>query len=131
MALFGKKEQKKEENAEDTKVNASAPAPALSTKVAQVTDRDLDGVLIKPLITEKTVGQSQRNIYTFAVQMKATKIDVRDAVVAAYGVTPVKVNIVKKSPRQHQSRMRNKMVTEKGVKKAYVYLKAGDTINFV
>jgi ribosomal protein L23 len=44
-------------------------------------------------------------------------------------VTPVKVNIVNKKPRHYTSRMRGKDMMEKGMKKAYVYLKEGDRID--
>jgi large subunit ribosomal protein L23 len=88
-------------------------------------------VIIKPRITEKAVGKSEQNVYTFVVARTATKYDVADAVRALYNVTPVKVNIVNKSPRRTMSRSKGRMVTEKGLKKAYVYLKAGDTITLV
>lgn len=130
MALFGKK---KEEKAEDATVAVEAPKVEKKPTVnlAQPTDRDLSRVLVKPHVTEKAVGQSQRNVYTFVVAQSANKFDVRDAVKAAYGVTPVKVNIVKKAPRTTMSRARGRVVSEKGQKKAYVYLKDGDTINLV
>ena len=141
MALFGKKEDKKK--AEDTKAVEIPKADKKSEKksvkkttqpdvnLAKATDRDLSRVLVRPHITEKTVGQSQQNVYTFEVRQDATKIDVRDAVTMAFGVTPVKVNIVKKSPRQVRSRMRGTTVKQKGMKKAYVYLKDGDSITLV
>lgn len=121
MALF------KNKKAEETKAVAATAA----TKTAQATDRDLSGVLLSPYISEKSVHASERNVYTFKVHMDATKYDVRDAVKAVFGVTPVKVNIVKKAPRQYLSRTKGRTITEPGVKKAYVYLKAGDTINLV
>lgn len=124
MALFSRNKDAKESDkttAKDTK----------EVSTARPTDRDLSSVLIKPRITEKAVGQSEQNVYTFVVRRDATKHDVRDAVKAAFGVTPVKVNIVNKQPRQHMSRRIGKKITEKGRKKAYVYLKKGDTINLV
>ncbi len=137
MALFGKKNTEKK--TEDTKVAEAPKAGKSSEKKAAVpavnlakpTDRDLSRVLVRPHITEKAVGKSEQNVYTFEVRQDATKFDVRDAVTMAFGVTPVKVNIVKKSPRTVQSRMRGKTVKQKGLKKAYVYLKAGDSITLV
>ena len=70
-------------------------------------------------------------MYTFEVRRDATKFQVRDAVKAFYNVTPVKVNIVNKKPAKRLQGSRGKMVHEKGMKKAYVYLKKDDTISLV
>lgn len=123
MALFSRK---KEETTDAPAAKAKAPvAKALPT------DRDLSSVLVKPRVTEKTVAAGDRNVYTFIVRRDATKYDVKDAIKAAYGVTPVKVNIVNKDPRQYLSRSKGRKVSEAGMKKAYVYLKDGDTISLV
>jgi large subunit ribosomal protein L23 len=129
MALFGKKTTEKAEDTKVAEVPKAEKKPAVN--LARSTDRDLSGVLIKPHITEKAVGLSGNNVYTFEVRQNATKYDVRDAVSQAFGVTPVKVNIVKKAPRKSLSRSRGRVIAEKGLKKAYVYLKDGDTINLV
>lgn len=126
MALFSqKKETKTEEQATEAVVSQSAVQGALPT------DRDLASVLIQPRVTEKAVGMSEKNVYTFIVRRDATKYDVRDAVKALFNVTPVKINIVNKMPRQYTSRMKGRRLTEKGMKKAYVYLKDGDSISLV
>jgi len=93
------------------------------------TDRNLSSVLVRPHVTEKAVTQQGKHVFTFMVRMDATKFMVRDAIIALYQVTPVKVNIVKKLPRQKTSRTRGKTVSIKGYKKAYVYLASTDTIN--
>jgi large subunit ribosomal protein L23 len=134
MALFSrsKKEEptkvvdSKKEEQKDTKKEVVAKDAQVSK--ARPTDRNLSSVLIKPRITEKAVKMGEKNVYTFVVRANATKFDVRDAVISLFKVTPVKVNIVNKSPRQYKSRSKNRVMTEKGMKKAYVYLKAGDSI---
>lgn len=121
MALFGKKkEAKKEPNAAAIKV---------ATTVA--TGHNLQSVLVGPHFTEKTVNGSENNVYTFEVRRDATKFQVRDAVKAFYKVTPVKVNIVNKRPALRPKGSTNRMVKVPGMKKAYVYLKKGDSINLV
>jgi len=124
MALFSRNK-----GAEETKKDSGTPAVQKNT--AQPTDRNLSSVLKKPRVTEKVVGKSEQNVYTFEVRRDATKHDVRDAVKEFFGVTPVKVNIVNKSPRPYKSRRLGRTVTEKGLKKAYVYLKEGDSVNLV
>ncbi len=126
MALFGSKKKP-----EETKVVVEAPKKASAVNNARSTDRNLQSVIVKPHFTEKAVGQSERNVYTFQIHKNATKFDVRDAIIKLFGVTPVKVNIVNKVARKAKSRAKNRTVTVSGMKKAYVYLKAGDSITLV
>lgn len=124
MALFSRNKDTAEENG-----SVQAAKPAVNNSLP--TDRDLASVLIQPRITEKAALMGEKNVYTFIVRRDATKYDVRDAVKALFNVTPVKVNIVNKAPRQYMSRMKGRRLTEKGMKKAYVYLKDGDSISLV
>lgn len=122
MALFSRKKTTKE----------SAPKAGQRVESgATATDVSLASVLEKPRITEKAVGLGEKNVYTFVVRRDATKKDVLAAVKSLYNVTPVRVNIVNKSPRQFMSRSKGRRLTEKGMKKAYVYLKHGDSISLM
>jgi large subunit ribosomal protein L23 len=125
MALFSRKNK-----AEETQQPETAVAK-VSTSKALKTDRNLSQVIVGPRITEKSVSLGDKNVYTFEIARSATKFSVRDAVKALYGVTPMKVNIVSKRPALRLSGSKNRMVKEAGMKKAYVYLKKGDTINLV
>lgn len=124
MALFSR-------NKKETKSAASAVAAKPQARKALSTDADLASVIQKPRITEKTVGKSEQNVYTFVVHPDANKYDVRAAITAIYNVTPVKINIVNQAPRTYMSRAKGRRLTAKGTKKAYVYLKSGDTITLV
>ncbi len=121
MALFGKKKEAPVEKV----VAAKAVTPGLAT------NHNLNDVLVKPHFTEKSMKLGDKNVYTFDVKRDATKFTVRDAVKSLYNVTPVKVNIVNKLPAKRLKGSSNKVVHVPGVKKAYVYLKKGDTINLV
>jgi large subunit ribosomal protein L23 len=121
MALFSRSKKTTDEGA------AASVAKAISK--ARATDRDLASVIIAPVITEKAVLQQGRQVYAFFVRKDATKYLVRDAVIALYKVTPVSINIVNKVPRTTMSRARGREVKVSGYKKAYVYLKAGDSIS--
>lgn len=135
MALFSrdKKEDAKKADAPKTEEKQSVQEvkKAVVASKALPTDRDLSSVIQTPRISEKSVGMGEKNVYTFVVRKDATKYDVRDAVKELFGVTPIKVNIVNKSPRQYMSRSKGRKITEKGMKKAYVYLKQGDSIDLV
>jgi large subunit ribosomal protein L23 len=122
MALFSRS---KKTTAKDAVI---APTIALATQ-AKVTDRDLASVIIAPVISEKAMMQNDRQVYTFFVRKDATKYLVHDAITALYKVTPVKVNIVNKLPRTVVKRSSGKTIKQSGFKKAYVYLKAGDSIS--
>ena len=123
MGLFGKKKETKIESVEKT--------PTVDVSKALPTDRDISAVIVHPRITEKAVGLSEKNVYTFVVAPAATKRDVAAAIAALYNVTPVKVNIVNKKPAKRMVGSRNRVKHVVGMKKAYVYLKKGDTINLV
>ena len=123
MALFSRTKEKTVEGAPETvKIDVSK---------AQVTDRNVAAVLVRPLITEKAVNLGSNSVYTFMVAKDATKYEVSSAITALYKVTPVKVNIVNKKPDTTMSRARGREVTVAGYKKAYVYLSKGDTITLV
>lgn len=126
MALFGTKNTKKK-----TKTVAKADKEVVDVSKAQATDHNLDSVIVKPRVTEKSIGQNENSVYTFEVRRDATKFQVRDAVKSLYNVTPVKVNIVNKKPAKRFVGSRGKNKHVKGMKKAYVYLKRGETINLV
>ena len=57
------------------------------------------GVLIKPIITEKaTLNSELRNCYTFSVNIKSNKIEIKDAIEATYGVSVDKVRTINVRP---------------------------------
>ncbi|MDP3646400.1 MAG: 50S ribosomal protein L23 [bacterium] len=115
MALFGKKETKKEE------VRATAPA-GVSTA------RDLSHVLQHARITEKATMHSEAGVYTFNVADRATKRDIKQAVFALYKVTPRLVRILTIPTKVRRNAKTGKVGEKSGGKKAYVYLKKGETI---
>lgn len=96
--------------------------------------QDLSWVIIKPRITEKaSITPEVSNAFVFEVSPDANVYQVKAAITEIYKVKPVKVNIAK-IPLKEVSRRRSKgtKVGHKGGgKKAYVYLKKGDRIEFV
>ncbi len=125
MAFFSR--TKKTEETQSKEITTTTKSPKQTLAIG----RDHTQVMSGPQITEKSVRQGEQNVYTFTVAKQATKFLVRDAVKAIYGVTPVKVNMVTKRPARRLKGSKNQLVKESGTKKAYVYLKTGDTINLV
>ncbi|MCB0641005.1 MAG: 50S ribosomal protein L23 [Phaeodactylibacter sp.] len=90
-------------------------------------------VLIKPLITEKSDLLSESlNQYTFVVNKKANKIEIRRAVEKLYSVTVESVNTVVMPAKSKSRNTRNGIVRGRvsSYKKAIVTLSAGEEIDF-
>lgn len=83
-------------------------------------------VLKRYFVSEKSTRGFPMNQYTFEVDRRATKTDVRDAVERGYKVDVTGVNIVRLPAKKIQlGRFRG---TKGGIKKAIVTLKEGQTI---
>ncbi|MDW7674965.1 MAG: 50S ribosomal protein L23 [Bacillota bacterium] len=83
-------------------------------------------VIVKPVVSEKTMGLMAENKYTFFVNKQANKIEIKHAVENIFNVTvlDVKTMIVKgkvKRMGRYQGKTPNR-------KKAIVTLKQGDKI---
>ncbi len=87
-------------------------------------------ILTRPRITEKATSVSQNNVYVFDVAPFANKKLIAAAVKDVYGITPVQVRVTKIATKAKMSR-RGKVSIVGGGKKAYVFLKKGDTIEIV
>lgn len=88
--------------------------------------RGLHDVLIRPLITEKSMEQNVDNKYTFLVDLKANKFDIRNAVESMFDVTVTKVTTVRMTGK---TKRRGRVYGKRpDYKKAYVTVKAGDRI---
>lgn len=99
-------------------------------KDAKSSDARIDWVLRSPRITEKAAYSSDANVYTFNINPTATKEDVKRAVAKVYKVTPLRVRTVTIPTKTVRSR-RGKPGQKGGGKKAYVYLKKGQTIELL
>lgn len=90
-------------------------------------------ILIKPVITEKATNDSElNNRFTFVVNGKANKVEIKKAVEAAYGVSVEKVRTINVRPDRNSRFTKTGMITGKtnAYKKAIVQLGEGDTIDF-
>ncbi len=85
--------------------------------------------LKSPRITEKASMLQEKNVFVFNVPLTATKRSVAKAVEAQYKVHPVKVNMVRVLAKNVI--VRNKAGKTNRGKKAYVFLKKGETIKLV
>ncbi len=88
-------------------------------------------IIISPRITEKGAYQTEKGIYLFNVGREANKAEIVAAIRTLYNVTPRKVNVVTVPRKRVQTRGTNRHGKTTGSKKAYVYLKAGETIELM
>ncbi|MBC8398007.1 50S ribosomal protein L23 [Flavobacteriaceae bacterium] len=89
-------------------------------------------ILIKPIITEKATNDSElNNRYTFQVNVKSNKVEIKKAVEKAYGVSVEKVRTI--NVRPDRSTRYTKAGIQHGktnaVKKAIVQLAEGESID--
>jgi large subunit ribosomal protein L23 len=89
-------------------------------------------ILIKPIITEKATALSEsKNCYTFQVNTKANKVEIKKAVEAAYGVSVEKVRTINVRPDRSTKYTKTGIQHGKtsAVKKAIVQLAEGEMID--
>ena len=83
-------------------------------------------IIIKPVVTEKSVDLMQENKYCFKVAKDANKIEIKNAVEEIFKVTVVNVNTV--NVHGKMKRMGRTQGMTASWKKAVVTLREGDSI---
>lgn len=83
-------------------------------------------VILRPVITEKSMAQNAENKYTFLVSLRANKIDIRNAVEKLFNVNVTKVTTVR---MEGKMKRRGRVFSKRSdYKKAYVTVKEGQVI---
>ena len=91
--------------------------------------REPSTVLRHPVVSEKTYGLMNRNVYVFVVDRQATKIDVRHAVEQAFDVRVDRVNTLNRKGKATRNRRTNQRGRRADTKRAFVTLHPGDKID--
>ncbi|HEY7462873.1 MAG TPA: 50S ribosomal protein L23 [Candidatus Limnocylindria bacterium] len=84
-------------------------------------------VLLRPVISEKSVVETERNNYTFAVARDANKFQIKDAVQEQFKVDVLDVRVLTVKPKQKR-RGRRQKGTVPGWRKAVVTIADGQKI---
>ncbi len=89
-------------------------------------------IVLRPVISEKSMDQSNVSKYTFAVADGANKMQIKAAVEELFKVTVIGVNVLTMKPKEKsRNRRRGRQVGYTSPwKKAVVTVKAGDSIEF-
>jgi large subunit ribosomal protein L23 len=126
MAIFGNKKKEAprlRSGQEKKKLVHHAQTKKLVNGVA-------NEIIRAPWFSEKALIVTEKGIYTFMVPKRATKADIAGAIKEIYKVEPRKINIVNLPGKKKAMRTRRGVGTRPARRKAYVYLNAGDTIQF-
>lgn len=89
-------------------------------------------VIIKPIISEKAMTQSEQSgVYTFLVDPRANKIQIKQAVEEAYGVTVADVRTMIYAPKLSEKYTKKGLQVGKTnkTKKALVQVAEGESID--
>jgi large subunit ribosomal protein L23 len=87
-------------------------------------------VIRRPIVTEKSNAQADaEKKYTFEVDKRANKLQVKDAIETAFSVKVLEVNIVNIPPRKGRYG-RSIVIRRPACKKAVVTLAPGSSIQF-
>ena len=89
-------------------------------------------VILRPVISEKSMDQTQRNKYTFAVHDDANKLQIKDAVEELFKVKVVTVNVLTTKAKEKRRGTRRGRITGYTTpwRKAIVTLAPGQKIEF-
>jgi len=88
-------------------------------------------IIIKPIITEKSLDNRGLNKYLFWVDYKATKNQIGQAFSYLFKVKPLKINTIKlKSPSKFSWRTKSQLQS-KNYKKAIITLSSKDKIDIL
>jgi len=88
--------------------------------------KDPRDVIIRPVVSEKSYGLLDRNVYTFVVAKEASKPEIRDAIQAIWpGVKVLKVNTLNRKGKKIRNRRSMTFGSRADQKRAIVTLADG------
>jgi len=120
MAIFGdKKKEKKEKDAVKHHAHATVSIHGAAHDIIRA-----------PWFSEKAFLSTEKGVYAFEVGPRATKPEIAGAIKEIYNVMPKAIRIVNLPGKSKAMRTRRGIGQRAARTKAYVYLNAGDTIQF-
>ena len=88
--------------------------------------------ILRPVISEKSILQSQLGKYTFEVHPEASKIEIASAVASLFGVKVADVNVLTTKAKETRGTLARSRMPGKTTpwRKAVITLAAGEKIQF-
>ena len=90
--------------------------------------KDPRDVIQRPVVSEKSYGLLDANVYTFVVHADASKPEIRDAVQSIFEVKVEKVNTLNRKGKRKRNRKTGKFGRRPDTKRALVTLAEGNSI---
>ena len=90
--------------------------------------KDPRDVIQRPVVSEKSYGLLDTNVYTFVVHADASKPEIRDAVQSIFDVKVEKVNTLNRKGKRKRNRKNGKFGQRPNTKRALVTLAEGSSI---
>jgi len=90
---------------------------------------DARQVIIKPVVSEKSYGLLDNNVYVFQVHTDANKIEIRQAIEEIFGVKVDRVNTLNRQGKRKRNRRKMTFGKRADTKRAMVTLKGDDRID--
>lgn len=91
--------------------------------------KDPRDIILAPVVSEKSYGLMESDVYTFQVHVDATKPEIHDAIEAIWGVKVLRVNTVNRKGKLQRTRNTNRIGKRPSTKRAIVTLAAGNKIS--
>ena len=86
-------------------------------------------VIIRPVVSEKSYRLIDDNVYTFIVDPRATKVEIRQAVEAIFSVEVTSVNTMNRKGKRKRNRRSGTFGSRPDTKRAIVTLAPGGRID--
>ncbi len=90
--------------------------------------RNPRGVILRPVVSEKSYAAYDANVYTFLVAPDANKIQIKQAVEEIFGVRVTNVNTVNRKGKRKRNRRTGDWGKRSDQRRAIVSLAEGDSI---
>ncbi|NIK74566.1 large subunit ribosomal protein L23 [Thermonema lapsum] len=93
--------------------------------------KELTDIIIRPHLSEKATALHEKGVYTFIVNDKANKVEIKKAVEAMYGVTVKSVRTLRYQGKVKTRYTKSQVLTGRtpAFKKALVQVAEGDFID--
>ncbi len=127
MALFGDKKASRQESRQERKKKTIRTHHAHAARLYNGIAHE---IIRAPWFSEKALMVTEKGVYTFMVPKRTTKAEIAGAIKEIYKVEPRTIRIVNLPGKKKAMRTKHGIGTRATRRKAYVYLNAGDTIQF-
>ena len=91
--------------------------------------RDPRDVILRPVVSEKSYGLLDDNVYTFVVDPRANKVEIRQAIESIFSVEVTNVNTLNRKGKRKRNRKSFTFGTRADTKRAIVTLAPGSKID--